>query len=602
MQEATHTARRSERSTDAAIPSPALFKVEHPEPGCLEHPEHPEHAEHPGSGACAPRAEDANSRLEVLSRTPVWTVREASFMLRCDESTIRRELNRGSIAGVRIGTKWRIPSAQFRALVSSPPEDAGTPVCRVCGGGLSGGSHADAAVPQDIAPAISYNLTRWHVSEMPSPSTAHPSHSSHSSHSSHQARPNNGTGQVEANQACSARLILREPDPRRPHQAAVYLLGPPMLYIDSKRVEDLERSSRRSQLVHLLALHRTGISGALLASLLSAQGHRYEDECLNPHYVRNLVWAVRDLARKASGWGGLVQSPSRAGSGLHHYRLADGTYCDLWDFEDKLAEADRLSSLASPGTGQHTGRILHLPALSRSYIEGDPPARSTPAPGIPAPTLPAPKCEGTQYIRSNGRGPESGEQAPPAAHERAAALREEALRLYKGSLCTGSNNGFVAQAARELEERYVRAAMQQAGYWRATAAHSAEHPVGSRAVLRPLHLLPAPYADRDAALATGQARGVASHLSCPEVEAMWRESARNYERVLAVDSYHEEAYMHLMECQAHLGNARAVEQTYARCVDVLRADLSQAPGAPVVAMHRRCLDILRAPVFTGGAE
>ena len=73
---------------------------------------------------------------------------------------------------------------------------------------------------------------------------------------------------------------------------------------------------------------------------------------------------------------------------------------------------------------------------------------------------------------------------------------------------------------------------------------------------------------------------------------MWREALRNYERVLKVDNYHEEAYVHAMECYAELGNARGVDRLFTRCQDVLHADLVQPPGEDVVRAYQQCKALL----------
>src|SRR6059036_1470012 len=54
--------------------------------------------------------------LSDIGRQPVWKVSEAALLLRCDESTIRKALNRGTITGVRISNEWRIPAYQFSPL------------------------------------------------------------------------------------------------------------------------------------------------------------------------------------------------------------------------------------------------------------------------------------------------------------------------------------------------------------------------------------------------------------------------------------------------------------------------------------------------------
>ena len=70
-----------------------------------------------------------------------------------------------------------------------------------------------------------------------------------------------------------------------------------------------------------------------------------------------------------------------------------------------------------------------------------------------------------------GPGGPGGPPASPARDEaqvvlaQAATLREEALQLYRGDFCQGSPNGCLADAARIIEERYIRSALQQGDYW-----------------------------------------------------------------------------------------------------------------------------------------
>jgi len=324
-------------------------------------------------------------------------------------------------------------------------------------------------------------------------------------------------------------------------------------------MDGLERSNRRSQVIQLLALHRGGLSGPQLASSLSIARHRYEEESLTPHYVRTLVCAVREQARKKAGWDGIIESPIKRGAGQHHYKLPDNAVCDLWEFEDRLDQADWLLARAAGA----------LRASMASKASG--------LPGLPGDSAP--------------------DEMQVDAIDVAAALREEALQLYKGEFCEGSTNGCLVQAARILEERYIHSSMQQGDYWRtialtwqwaqaarnsfaAVAATAATGGTGTaRAARDPMH---APARPTPSACSIG-----------PEVWTIWREALRNYERVLRVDNYHEEAYIHAMECYAHLGNARGVDRMFNRCREVLHADLSQAPNVVVVRAYRECKNLLR---------
>lgn len=325
------------------------------------------------------------------------------------------------------------------------------------------------------------------------------------------------------------------------HTLKLCLLGSPQIYIDGVRVAQLERSNRRTQVIQLLALHRGSLSCDGLAEALSMTSHQYEDESLRPHYVRNLVWGVREWVRKKAGWGGIIQSPTKGGMGPHHYRLPDNTICDMWEFQDKLDQADRLLARAAA-------------TKARSMAGRD--------------------LDGVTGITGVTGGADDT--------DRAAAVREEALQLYRGEFCEGSNAGPIVQAARILEERYLLSALQQGDYWRARArrakaikwqdAQEARESDGTQVV--PLNLAP------------GSAH--------PEEGMAWREALRNYERVLQIDNYHEEAYSRAMECYAYLGNARGVGQMFTRCQDVLHADLMQPPGEAVVRAYEECKALLGA--------
>jgi hypothetical protein len=298
----------------------------------------------------------------------------------------------------------------------------------------------------------------------------------------------------------------------------------------------LDSGSRQSQLIQLLALHRSGLSAGQLAISLKMAHHRYEDDSLSTHYVRTLVWGIRQQAREKTGWEGIIVSPIKRGSGFHRYQLPDSTVCDLWEFDDLL---DRADSLVAPARG---GAAFSRPAM----------------PG------------GSQ------RPPEQ-ERARSAAEE-AAVWREEALQLYEGEFCEGSTNGSLVDAARVLEERYKQAALKQGDYWRARAesvegseATCASPVHASTATTRPERLHAAPHSSTSA-----------------EARVVWREALHNYERVLDVDGYHEEACRRAMECYARLGDARGVGVVFNRYRSTLQRDLSQRPEGALVRAYEAC--------------
>lgn len=422
-------------------------------------------------------------RVFELMRHPVWKVGEAALVLRCNEATVRRELNRGSIIGVRVGSEWRIPSDQFHDLVQAR-RPSGTPGSAVEKIGRDPGDLMRPAPPTSPVSPVPLRC-------LPAPT---------------------------------------EPE----HTLKLLLFGRPEIYIDGVRVVELERSDRFGQLIQLLALHRGGLSAESLAHLLTGRGNLCDDESLSIAYVRNLIWRSRRRASLASGWSTLIETSTEHGMGMHHYRLPRKTECDLWQFEDKLNEADTLTVRA------------------RAALTSSSPNDNAVREAI----------------------------APIAA--RAAVLREEALQLYRGELCEGSANGSIVQAARELEERYLRTCLQQGDYWRALAqaAPLATNGVESREPL----LEPVTAHDEP------EARALSSD---PHYLGLWREALRNYERVLRVDNYAEEAHIGAMECLSHLGSGRGVDEAFIRCQDVLYTDLLQPPGEAVIRAYQHCRGRLR---------
>ena len=491
----------------------------------IAHPAHPAHPASPANladlaGIVDPAGSHKPPKLmRDVARQALWTTTEAAIILRCDVRTLRNHLRRGNIAGVRIAREWRIPASQFGAVASSLLSLQGFPehtdirglMCGAPGGEPMGVGYTKDCFVRHAAPDV-------HCSAA-----------------------------VPGASAVPARL---EPALR------IYLLGSPQVYINEMRLPRLERSNRRREVIHLLALHRSGMSVSQLASSLNMASHRYEDESLTPHYVRTLVWGIRDQARESAGWDGIIQSPIKQGAGLHHYQLPDNTWCDLWEFEDRLDLADHLVARGA----RLAGSSAPLGSLGSAWPQ----------------VLPNPS-------------PERAGQVAAFAHD-AAALREEALQLYRGAFCHGSGNGCLIQAARELEERYKCAALQQGEYWRATAIA-----LQAGAPARRSPLWGEQWTGRVGRASTASDRTLPFGAARPEVRSLWREALRNFERVLHVDNYHEEAYMSAMECYAYLGSARGVSLIFSRYRDVARAELSQMPSAGVLVLraHERCKKLLR---------
>ncbi len=463
------------------------------------------------SAAVLQYGENQPRSISDIARHAFWTASEAAMVLRCSVRTLRTELRRGTVMGIQIGRRWRVPVSQF---------------------GVS------------VAPASVLEHSPGRTVQAGSPPNADP-------------------------------LRLSDPVSEPPHQHSVpqpqdrqptlriRLLGRPQIFIDDVRVVELERSHRRSELIQLLALHREGLGGAQIAALLNMASHQYEEESLDPHYVRTLVWGVRDQARKKTGWDGIIESPAQHGRGAHRYQLPENTVCDLWEFQDKLDQADRLAAYAA--RVEVSGRGI-LSSLVQSSIRKVQKVQG----GLPART-----------------------QAQEEALAQAAALREEALRLYRGDYCEGSANGCLAEAARMIEERYISSAVEQGDYWR-WVAFSTQACAGS-------------FPSQKAALATDEVVAGETALDRvtvparpgefppqlqPGLRAAWREALLNYERVLQIDPYHEDACIRAMECYAALGNARGVGLTFNRHQEILKLDLRQVPSPRVMLAHDKCKGML----------
>lgn len=476
--------------------------------------------------------------LSRIARRSVWTVGETALVLRCHACTVYRELYRGAIRGVRIGNEWRIPAYQFDVLTRSLPWESDSE--------RDGDSENGAENPA----AQSLCADKCMPSEPSEPSKSLKS-----------LKP-----PTLADSARSPETTRRAQPPQAPQPSEpvlqVHLLGHPQIYINDMRIEDLERSNRRSQIIQLLALHRGGLSVTQLASLLNLPGHQYEEESLTTNYVRTLVYGTRKQVSNKVGWDGVIESSTRSGAGMHHYKLPDNTVCDLWDFEEKLDEADRLLVMASA-----------------AYAQG-----------------------ASWASWATGASGQLGASEPRIARtviQQAAALREGALQLYRGEFCEGSTNGCLARAARMLEERYIHAALQQGNFWRATALEM-EEDLMLRIASEIRVALPSTSTACTAGTtgapggATGRVRPYKRVDDRARLDArtIWREALRNYQRVLSVDNYHEEACIQAMGCHAHLCNGRGVGLVFNRYCDVLRADLSQEPEVAVARAYQECKALL----------
>jgi DNA-binding SARP family transcriptional activator len=278
------------------------------------------------------------------------------------------------------------------------------------------------------------------------------------------------------------------------------LLGSPEITLDGVRLKALERCTRASLIIYILALHPRGLSSERLAACIT-QDSGYTD-ALDPNAnmglgaVRTFIWRLRKLA----GWPGVVVSPEEQGGYQSRYRLPDDTACDLWDFEAKLDEAARLA------------------------------------------------------VRAN--------MEPDTAH-RAAALRQDAVLLYRGEFCKGIGAGAISDAAEYLRQRYLQAVLLQASYW------------------------------KDKAKALQQARQESGFVGGASVqeETAWLEALSNYGLAAQAEPYDEAAYAGVMLCQAHLGQRKGIQKTLARCSQVLNTELDRNPHSSTIRTAQNCLRI-----------
>ena len=217
-------------------------------------------------------------------------------------------------------------------------------------------------------------------------------------------------------QAASTRLFLtskgevaagRDEKSVAQHHLQLKLLGTPEITLDGVRLEAVERSSRLSLILYILALHRRGLSAECLGTYIASDSIDLDafdtDAGMGVSTVRTFIWRLRKIV----GWHGIVLSPGEHGGCQNRYRLPEGTTCDLWEFEHNLDEAARLAirAEADPGTGH-----------------------------------------------------------------RAAAFRQEAILLYRGDFCRGVSSGCISHAAEQLRNRYLTAVLKQATYWKDQAS------------------------------------------------------------------------------------------------------------------------------------
>lgn len=184
------------------------------------------------------------------------------------------------------------------------------------------------------------------------------------------------------------------------------LLGTPRIMLAGVRLTSVELCSSAAVIIYVLALHPGGLSGERLGAQIRLDSSDvdepdvYATRSTTAH--RTFIWRLRKLA----GWQGIVVSCGRSGGRPNNYELPANTICDLWEFEDRLNQAERLAV--------------------RAGIE-------------------------------------------PDAADKAAILRQEAIVMYGGDFCTGIVTECITRAAEYLRDRYLRAVVSQGAYWKGRA-------------------------------------------------------------------------------------------------------------------------------------
>ena len=359
------------------------------------------------------------------------------------------------------------------------------------------------------------------------------------------------------------------------YQMKLHLLGQPKLRVDGARLPPIRSSDRSALVIYLLALHRHGVTMEMLVDNLWEHSAATVTR-LDPKRELKARTASRTAVyrlRKLDKW--IVEGTRDHGGGRNLYSLPSNTECDLWQFDDKLAEADLIQA-----------RGAHDPYL--------------------------------------------------AAH--AADLRQAALSLYRGPFCDGvAETSFIVQADREISERARKTALKVAGYYRqigtelwvrrkhgtkgkgkgancACHHHSGMEIDVSGAQLRPEVLAIAwamEHRLRRSQNTGDNTRGkscpsVADSLgistqspSAPVVRRYSPASAReevalytaieNYDRALRIEPYDPRAYIAIMECEAYLGNPQGVYKAWERCQAIFRTELQQEPSPEMYSSYAYCL-------------
>ncbi len=166
------------------------------------------------------------------------------------------------------------------------------------------------------------------------------------------------------------------------------------------------------------------------------------------------------------------------------------------------------------------------------------------------------------------------------ANDRAAARRQEAILLYRGDFCKGVGAGCISYAAQQLRSRYLHALLQQATYWKGKAVRLRD-----------------PLLENNGASITTNAA-----LPSPEEQSAWLEALSNYRLAVQAEPYDEAAYVGAMQCLAHLGNSKGVQQTFARCSRVIKAELDRSPLATTMQAARRYMKLAANEMHGDGQD
>lgn len=280
---------------------------------------------------------------------------------------------------------------------------------------------------------------------------------------------------------------IRTESPTEGRSLNLKLLGTPEITLDGVRLRAVERCSRAALIMYVLALHPQGLSSDRLAAYIAADSADIDAFDTEASMRLGAVRTFVWRLRKVARWPDIVVSPEDLGGMQNRYRLPENTTCDLWEFESSL---DKAAALA---------------------------------------------------VRAG---------LAPGAADQAAALRQDAILLYRGEFCKGIGAGAIAHAAGYLHHRYVQAVMLQATYWKDKA-------LGSREARR-------------------SARGAGN--APVEEEHAWWQALSNYRLAAQVEPYDESAHEGALLCQSHLGQGKRRQMREAYHTQEVAANIQPKPA------------------------